>query len=184
MKEIGRMVFNLACVVIFVGILIFVYFRFIKIDSTEQLDGLQYQIPNYFKLNRTDAHEKFYVSKEHGNVCSFEVISGTVADPNGYVENYFQYVKSLYASDEKAVPTLQEMKIKGNTWKTEKFIYLPEDGKEVSADSIIPRYSYTIITYNGSFYVVRATNRDEDKTCHEEFMKFLNSMDFIESNVK
>ena len=183
-KENARIIFNFSCVVIFVGILIFAVFRFIKVDSTEQLDGLQYKVPSYFKLNRKDSHEKFYVSKKNGNVCSFEVLSGTVSDPNGYVENYFQYVKSLYSSDEKAVPTMQEMKINGNTWKTEKFIYLPEDGEKVTAETVIPRYSYTVITYNGSFYVVRATNKDEDKECHEQYMKFVNSLEFIETNVK
>ena len=183
-KENARIIFNFSCVVIFVGILIFAVFRFIKIDSTEQLDGLQYKVPSYFKLNRTDSHEKFYVSKQHGNVCSFEVLSGTVSDPNGYVENYFQYVKSLYASDEKAVPAMQEMKINGNTWKSERFIYLPAEGEKVSAETIIPRYSYTIITYNGSFYIVRASNKDEDKECHEQYMKFVNSLEFIEANVK
>ncbi len=184
LKETGRIIFNFACVVCFVALLVFVYFRFIKIDATEQLDGLQYKVPSYFKLNRTDTHEKFYVSKEQGNVCSFEVLSGTVSDPNGYVENYFQYLKNMYASDEKAVPTLQEMKINGNTWKSEKFIYLPEDGKEVSSENIIPRYAYTIITYNGSFYVVRSSNKDETKECDEQLMKFMNSLEFIEVNVK
>ena len=79
---------------------------------------------------------------------------------------------------------MQEMKINGNTWKSEKFIFLPEDGKEVSSDTVIPRYTYTVITYNGSFYIVRATNKDEDKKCHEEYMKFVNSLEFIDSNVK
>ena len=79
---------------------------------------------------------------------------------------------------------MQEMKINGNTWKTEKFIYLPEDGEKVTAETVIPRYSYTVITYNGSFYVVRATNKDEDKECHEQYMKFVNSLEFIETNVK
>ena len=90
----------------------------------------------------------------------------------------------MYASDEKDVPTLQEMKINGNTWKSEKFIYLPEDGKEVSSENIIPRYAYTIITYNGSFYVVRSSNKDETKECDEQLMKFMNSLEFIEVNVK
>ena len=183
-KEVFRTVFNFTCVICFIVLLVFVYFHFIKTDSSDQLDGLQFKVPTYFKLNRKDSHEKFYVSKQLGNVCSFEVISGTVSDPNGYVENYFQYVKSLYASDKKAIPAMQEMKINGNTWKSEKFIFLPEDGKEVSSDTVIPRYTYTVITYNGSFYIVRATNKDEDKKCHEEYMKFVNSLEFIDSNVK
>ncbi len=183
-KETTTMIFNLVCIAGFIGIMIFVYFKYIRVNNTEQLDGLQYKVPEYFELSRTDTHERFYTSKRQGNKCSFDVKSGVASDPNGYVENYFQYVKSLYASDPKAIPSIQEMRINGNTWKTQKIIFLPEEGKDANASSIIPRYSYTIITYNGSFYTLVFTNIDENTTCNEQLMVFMNSVAFIESNTK
>lgn len=183
-KEYGRIAFNFVCVAIFIGILIFVYFRFLKMDSAEKLDSLQYKVPQYFKLNNTDSHYRFYSSKDHGNSCSFEILSGVTKDPNTYVDDYFEYVKKNYESDKKAVPTLQEMKINGNTWKSEKIVYLPDDGSQISAGDIISRFTYIAIVYNGSFYTIKSSNTDEDKECNEQFLNFMNSVAFIESNSK
>ena len=151
-------------------------------DSAEKLDGLQYKVPQYFKLSNTGSHYKFYSSKEHGNSCSFEILSGVPSDPNGYVDDYFQYVKKTYESDSKAVPTLQEMKINGNTWRSERIVYLPDDGSKVSSGDIIARYAYTVIVYNGSFYTIKFSNTEENKECDDKLFAFMNSVAFIEEN--
>ncbi len=181
-KEYGRIAFNFSCVIIFMIILCFVYFKFLRMDSAEKLDGLQFKVPQYFKLSNTGSHYKFYSSKEHGNSCSFEILSGVPSDPNGYVDDYFQYVKKTYETDSKAVPTLQEMKINGNTWKSERIVYLPDDGSKVSSGDIIARYAYTVIVYNGSFYTIKSSNTEENKECDDKLFAFMNSVAFIEEN--
>ena len=183
-KELGRMAFNIISLVIFIGIIVFVYFKFLKIDTKEELSGLQFTVPSYFKLNGTANDYRFYVSNEKGNDCSIKVSYGPATNPDDFTERWFNSLKSTYEKEEGAVIHRSEMNINGNKWESQKIVYLPNDGSTKDSEDILPRLIYSLYVYNTSFYTVQFANVKEDNECSLQYDKFMNTLEFVEKNVR
>ena len=182
-KEIGRMIFNIASLVIFIIIVAFVYFKFIKADSRSELYGLQFTASDYFELTTKDSVSRFYTSKKLKNACAVRVTYGPdKTDPDNYADVFFSTIKDSFKNDKGAVVTKNEMKLNGNIWQSEKIVFLPTDGTEKKSSDIIPRYNYILMIYNTSVYTVSFNNNNEDSECDLQLNKFLNSLEFIEKN--
>ena len=183
-KETGRAIFNITCTVIFVGLMIFVYFKFFRADKYEQIMGLKYRIPATFKLAMSSSESKYYESEKLGNECSIRVMVGATQG-DSYEESFFRYVRNIYAQEsEDATSTHESIKINGNLWQSEKVIFLPKDSKNVNYENIIPRYNYTLMIYNGAFYNINYTNIKEDSDCHKDLKNIMYSVEFVDKNVK
>ena len=183
MKEIGRMIFNSVALIIFIVIVVFAYFKFIKVDKKQELAGLQYSVSDYFDLSSSDSTYKYYIAKSSKNACSIKVSSGPTNNPDDYADNFFAQIKSMYEKENGAVVNISEMRINGNVWKNEKIVFVPTDGTSVKSEDLIARYSYAIMLYNTSFYQIAFANTEEDKECDLQINKFINSLEFVEDNV-
>lgn len=184
LKELSRMIFNMSCLVIFIIIIIVVYFKFLKMETKEELSGLQFTVPSYFKLSSTQNDYRFYKSTQLDNDCSVKVSYGPAANPDDVTERWFSTLKSTYEKDEGAVITKSEMQINGNKWESQRIVYLPTDGTEKDASEILPRYIYSLYVYNTSFYTVQFANIKEDNECNLQYDKFMNTLEFVEKNVR
>ncbi len=183
-KETGRSIFNLTCLAIFIALMVFVYFKWLRVDKYEQLSGIRFRVPATFKLMVSDSESKYYESESLGNECAVRIRVGAT-EGDSYTESFFRYVKNMYSKEEENAETVHDsMSINGNMWESEKIIFLPKDGSNVTSESIIPRYNYTLMLYNGAFYNINYINLREDKECDTNLKNFMHSVEFIDSNVK
>ena len=182
-KELFRSIINISGLIIFIALMVFVYFKFLRTDKYDQLSGLKFRVPATFKQVKKDSMSKTFESEKIGDECTIKISSGVV-ESDSYAEDYFRYVREMFAKGEEDVTFSHEsLKINGNIWQSEKVIFLPKNQTDVSAEKIIPRYSYSLMFYNGSFFNVTYVNIKEDKDCDTNFKNFMNSLEFIDSNV-
>jgi len=95
----GRMIFNFVSLVIFICIVVFVYFKFLKTETKQEISGLQFSVPTYFELTSSDTNSRYYISKDLKNACSIKVSYGPTSDPDNYADNFFASVKKMHETD-------------------------------------------------------------------------------------
>lgn len=169
-------ILNFLSILLFVGMLIFGYFKFVRpsMDSSNEIGRLSYNVNKDFKLSNKADDNKFY---SYGESCGLRISYGMVSESNSFVDNYFNDIKTQYESDMNSFTEKSSIKINGNLWSELSIIYL-EDTKDLSMKENVVKYRYVSIVYEGHYYHTVFVNPNNDKRCYEMYEEFIQSMEF------
>ena len=169
-------IFNFLCVIFFIGAMVFVYFNYLRPEDNKDvnLGGLIYTVDEDFKLSNNDGATKYYT---YGESCGLRVTYGATNDTDGFVDNYFNKIKTQFESDMNSFTEKSTLKINGNTWSELSVVYL-EDGASAELKENIIKYRYVSIVYKGNFYHTVFVNPNNDKKCYEMYQDFIQTMKF------
>lgn len=170
-------IFNTVCFLLFLGGFIFIYFKYIKDDTTGRISmgGLNYTIDGSFKLKTDDNFSKYYT---YGDDCVVRISYGSTADVDSFVDSYYEDVQKNYSSDNGYITQLNEMRINGNVWSEILVAQLGENPAGTGGFSTSAKYRFVTIVYKGNFYEIRYVNLDSDNKCSAMYDSLVNSLEF------
>lgn len=171
-----RMITNLVCIIIFVGMMLFVYFNFLKPKDNNDLSGLVYEMDSEFKLTSKDSFSRYYTYNKN---CAIRINYGAT-DEKSFVDNYLNNIKETYEKDKNTTIQYEELNVNDNIWTSMSVIYLPEPSTSTTV-GITPkvRYRYTAIVEGGNFYTIIFVNPKEEQTCYDKYDSFVDSLKFV-----
>lgn len=166
-------IFNMLSVVFLIGALIFVYVKFLKPESNDNvnLGGLIYSVNDEFKLSNEDGSTKYYT---YGKSCALRVTYGAVNDTGSFIDNYMEDIKNQYSSNETNLTSKSTMELNGNVWTELSIRKIDASGTENSP----VKYRYVSIVYKGSFYHTVFVNPEGDQECQKMYEEFIKTMKF------
>lgn len=171
-------IFNTICFVLFASALIVMYFKF-RTDPEKSgyvsMGGLNYKIDSDFKLKTDDKFSKYYT---HGDNCVVRISYGETSDANGFVDNYFKDVQSVYSSEEGYITQKNEMKINNNTWTEITVAELIDNPANIGGYSVSAKYRFVTMVYKGNFYEIRYVNLENSNECSAMYDNLLDSLEF------
>lgn len=169
--------FNLGCILLFIGILLFGYFHFLKPrhNGDSSLGGLHYKVPTSFKLKNEDSGSRYYT---YGENCALRITYGPTNDTDSYITNYLNGIKEQYENDPNAISQFEEMKLNDNVWSGLTIMNLLEDESSSTGYQNVIRYKYVSIVYKGNFYHTVYVNPSNDKVCATGYNEFIGSLLF------
>lgn len=170
-------IFNTACFVVFILIMIFVYFTFIKEPSSNitELGGLSYQINADFALTNANSGSNYY--NYNGDNCALRVTYGS-ANSDGFLSSYFDTVREGFKGNEKYTFQSEEIKINNNVWTGLSVMEFSENAAASGGYESLLKYKYASIVHNASFYHIVFVNLDSDETCNTMFNDFMGTLEF------
>lgn len=174
-----RMAVNFVCILLFIGMLVFVYFAFLKKDKSTDLAGLVYQINDEFKLSSQDSMSRYY---KYNDKCTVRVNYGATNSADNFIDNYLKNIEETYIKDKDATASYDELKINDNVWTTLSIVYLKKETSGIGGAAPLARYRYTTIINKGNFYSIIFTNMDEDQACEQKYEEFANTLNFNKSD--
>ena len=169
--------FNTLCVFIFIGMLGFVYFKFLKADPNTKLElgSLKYTISDEFTLSSSDSGSRYYT---YGDSCNLRITYGNTTDSDNYITNYFDNQKNTFLSNDKYKTVNESISINDNTWSVMKVVEYVENPSSSSGLTEFTKYRYVAIVYNNKFYTTVFVNINNDNTCSAMYNNFVNSLEF------
>ena len=172
------LIFNTICFIVFIGLMCFVYFKYIRSDNTYKVSdfgGLYYSIDKSFKLESDDQSRKLY---SRGDSCSVSITYGTTTDVEGYVDEYFNQLTEQY-KDKEMHTSVQEISIGTNKWQELTVVDLKENPTSSNGEySTLEKYKYISIVYRGNYYTVIYANLSLDNDCSLYYNKFRDTLAF------
>jgi len=167
------LIFNITCIILFIGAGVFVYFKFFrnKTDGFENLGGLKYTISKDFKLTSSSDDTKHY---NYGDGCSIKVSYGK-ASGKGFVDTYLDSKKESF-QEEKNMETIREtIKINDNTWESLSVVYISKDEADKKVVSY-EKYKYISVFKDGEYYHTIYVNANNDNKCSAMYKEFIDSL--------
>lgn len=170
-------IFNTACFVIFILILIFAYFTFIKapVSSNTELGGLSYKIDSEFVLTNENSGSKYY--NYNNDNCALRVTYGS-ATSDGFLSSYFDTVREGFKGSDKYAFQNDEIKVKNNTWSGLSVMEMVESPNSPGGYTSKLKYKYASIVHNANFYHIVFVNLDSNEQCNKMFNDFMNTLEF------
>lgn len=170
-------IFNIVCLLIFIGMLVFVYFKFLKEapDTTIELGGLKYNISDEFSLKSSDNNSRYYA---YGDSCSLKINYGTAENTNSFIDDYFESQKKTFLENDKYQAVNESMSINDNTWEVMKIVELVQSPGTASGVTEITKYRYVTIVHNGKYYTTIYVNLNNDSTCSAMYNNFVDTLEF------
>lgn len=170
------LVFNISCFVIFIGLVIFGYFKFVRQpkDDSISLGGLKYSIDSDFILRNNDAYSKYYT---YGENCAININYEQVSNDDGFVANYFESKKAEFEKNS-YTSKVEKIKINDNVWSSLSFMDLQDNPAASSGFSSITKYRYVSIIYKGNFYNIIYVNTQNDSECSVMYEKLIETLSF------
>jgi hypothetical protein len=172
------LIFNTICFIVFIGLMCFVYFKYIRSDNTYKVSdfgGLYYSIDKSFKLETDDPSRKIY---SRGDSCSININYGTTTDVEGYVSEYFDELTKQY-KDKEMHTAVQEVTIGTNKWQELTVVDFKENPTSSNGEySTLEKYKYISIVYKGNYYTVIYANLSLDNDCSMYYNKFRETLAF------
>lgn len=170
-------IFNTACFVVFIVMMIFVYFTFIKepTSNVTELGGLSYQINAEFLLTNENSGSKYY--NYNGDNCALRVTYGS-ANSDGFLSSYFDTVREGFRGNDKFTFQSEEIKINNNIWTGLSVMEINENASVSGGYESLLKYKYASIVHNASFYHIVFVNLDSDDTCNIMFNDFMATLEF------
>ena len=167
-------IFNTVCFVIFICIVVFVYFKFLKppVDNVIELGGLSYSINNEFVLTNENEGSKYY-NYQNDKDCALRVTYGA-ANSDSFLSSYFDTVREQYKNNPSYTYQSDEIRINNNNWTGLTIMEMPSDG---TSETIL-RYKYASIVHNASFYHIVFVNLANNQECLTTFNEFMNTLQF------
>ena len=173
-----NMIFNALSFVVFLGLLIFGYFRFVKPknDEREVLIGkLSYVMDKNMPMKQDEKYSKYY---SRGEACAIKVSYGETTDVDGFIDNYFDQIREQYAADENHFTKSEEYKINDNSWSGLSVLEMVENPAAAGDFSTITKYKYISIVRDGNYYNIVFANTSNDGECSAIYENFIKTLDF------
>lgn len=170
-------IFNTACFVVFILMMVFVYFTFIKepTSTITELGGLSYDIDTEFVLTNENSGSKYY--SYNGDNCALRVTYGS-ANSDGFLSSYFDTVREGFKGNAKYTFQNEEIKIHNNTWTGLSVMEISENSQVNGGYESLLKYKYASIVYNANFYHIVFVNIDSDDKCNTMFNDFMGTLQF------
>ena len=168
------MIFNTICFIIFMGLIIFAYFKFIRKEDNEnvRLNSLTYTIDPRFTL-QDNSSEVTANTYKYGEECVVKLEYGFTNDTEEAEDKYINSVIKQYETSLDMIAGKEEYKVKGNTWKTVSFYYVKKgEGDNLEADKSKLRYQYMTVLHNGSLYKIQYFNPTSEEECETMYQTF------------
>jgi len=177
------MIFNSLCFIIFMGLIIFAYFKFIRKPPNENvhLRGLTYTIDPRFELQNND-NEPTTNYYKYGTDCIIRIEYGFTNDSeaDSPEKKYLKSVEEEFKNDKNIITGYEELLVKGNKWTTLSVYYIPyENNGELLPSEIEQsklRFRYLSIFHNGSLYNIQYYNPTTEETCENMFNTFTTTL--------
>lgn len=175
MRITKPMIFNAICFVIFLGLIIFAYFKFIRKPSNSNVyvGGLIYSIDSDFINISNDPSSKSY----RYNNCEVRVSYG-VPSGDDPLDKYFEGVKDSLSSEKDAQFKRDSFNLNGNTWQTLEVQFFVNDRMNENGYEIQTKYKYSSIVFKANIYHISYYNPDFDTKCAEKYAAFQDTLKF------
>lgn len=172
-----RVIFNLCCVIFFLGALYWVYQKFSHPNNGNviSMGGLSYQISNNFKLSSNSENSKFYT---YGDNCQLRVTYGDTNNEDSFIDNYFANQEQNFKNDPNNHSVREQLKINNNTWQSLRIVSLEESPAASQGLIEITKYKYIAVTHNSNYYFAIFVNLNDDNTCTAMYNDFLETLNF------
>ncbi len=170
-------VFNLLCVVIFIGGMYFVFNYFNKKDESPKevnLGGLIYTIDEDFVLKSDDVASKYYV---YGDSCAVRVSYQTGAGQDDFIDSYFASIKETYSKMENIQTVEELLKINNNEWSSLNIGEL-QNNPSGGGGRLVIKYKDVGIVHKNNFYSIKYTNSMDSAECSAKFNAFMDTLNF------
>ncbi len=171
-------IFNTLCFIVFLGLLLFVYVRFIK-PKTANSDiiygKLHYVMSSDMKLSQDNKDSKYYT---HGESCAIKISYGETNDIDGFVDSYFDQIQDEYRNDNSYLTQTEKFKINGNTWSSLSVLKIDINPASSGGVSKQTKYKYISIVYDNAYYNIVYANIDDDNECSNMYEDFVNTLEF------
>ena len=170
-------IFNSVCFLLFLFLMGYMYFNFIKpkVNETTSFGGLNYKIDSKFILKNDDNYSRYYT---YGEDCALRINYGPTGNVDGFIESFFEGVKTEYESKKGYTTMQEEIKIQDNVWSSLSVIQLQENTAGPGGYSSKTKYKYVSIVYKGNFYDIRYVNIQDDGTCSSMYDAFVQTLAF------
>ncbi len=168
---------NTACFILFVVGIVFVYFNFIKSkdNGNSSFGGLNYKLDEKFELKSDNANSRYYIN---GDNCTIRINYGAASGGDGFIESYYEGIKSTYENQPGYTTVTEKMQINGNVWSELNVVEIKGDSNNSSGYTTATKFRHTSIVYNANFYDIVYTNLDNDSECTAMYKKFTSSLTF------
>ncbi len=170
------MIFNSTCFIIFMVLIIFAYFKFIRKPTNEDvhLRNLTYSIDPRFEARKNESEPTTNYYK-YGEDCIVRIEYGFSSDTESPEKQYLKSVEEEFKNSINKNITLANstMEIKGNKWTTLN-VYLFQQGQasDLEQEQSKLLYKYSAILHNGSLYTIQYYNPEAEKTCESMYQSF------------
>ena len=170
-------IFNTLCFIVFLGIVLFGYLKFIKPkhQDNNSLNKLSYVISNDMTLSQDDKYSKYYT---RGESCAIKISYGETTDVDGFTDNYFDQIRAEYANDSSHLTRSDDFKINGNKWSSLSVLEIVENPASNGGFSTVTKYKYISIVKDGNYYTIVYVNTEDDNTCSKAYDDFMNTLEF------
>lgn len=158
-------IFNTCCFVLFIIIIVFVYFKFLRTPSNEnvKLGGLHYTIDEKFNLKSEDSLSKSY---EYNSSCYITLSYGVNITDSSYIDKYYDDIQGTFESTESGAAVSNDtMTINGNVWTTLNVAYIVNDPYSQEGKKIVVKYRYLSILHNANIYHIVYANETGADEC-------------------
>ncbi len=173
-----NLIFNILSIIMFFGLLIFGYVKFVKPKNDANnvvLGELSYVMDSKMELTQDEKYDKYYT---RGDSCAIKVSYGKTADVDGFVDNYFDRIREEYSNDSKHLTRTDQYKLNGNTWEALTVLEMVDNPASTGGFSTLTKYRYITIVQEGKYYTVVYANTEDDAECSNIYEKFINTLKF------
>ncbi len=171
-----NIIFNVLSIIMFLGLLIFGYIKFVKPKNDANnvvLGELSYVMDSKMELTQDEKYDKYYT---RGDSCAIKVSYGKTADVDGFVDNYFDRIREEYSKDNKHLTRTDQYKLNGNTWEALTVLEMVDNPAATGGFSTLTKYRYITIVQDGKYYTVVYANTEDDAECSNIYEKFINTL--------
>lgn len=153
------------------------YFNFIKSkdNGNSSFGGLNYKLDEKFELKTDNANSRYYIN---GDNCTIRINYGAASGGDGFIESYYEGIKSTYENQPGYTTVTEKMQINGNVWSELNVVEIKGDSNNSSGYTTATKFRHTSIVYNANFYDIVYTNLDNDSECTAMYKKFTSSLTF------
>lgn len=175
LKIKANQVFNFACVIVFVIVVIVAAKHFFQPKETKNnLGGLIFKVDKRFELSSSDGSNRYYKYQDN---CSIRLMYGASSGGDDFIDNYLESQKAEFEKQENTSTMTEELLINGNSWKALSIVnFVPQNDSD-EYDPFL-KYKYVSIFHNGNFYHTVFVNADNDITCREMYDEFTSTLTF------
>ena len=169
-KSSSALIFNFISLAVFLGVLVFVYFKFIKKDvNYVQFNNLSYNEPSSFNKKR-DGKNISYSKKN----CIIKLNYENSGVDSQYITKYFDGIIESKSKEKNLSFQFIDLKINSNLWTGLNVILV--DDKNLN--SLKEKERYISILYSGNVYNISYYNNSFSEECTNDFDEMLGSLEF------
>ena len=169
-KSSSALIFNFISLAVFLGVLVFVYFKFIKKDvNYVQFNNLSYNEPSSYN-EKKDGKNITYSKKN----CVIKMNYENSGVDSQYITKYFDSIIESKSKEKNLSFQFIDLKINSNLWSGLNVLLV--DDKNLN--SLKEKERYISILYSGNVYNISYYNNSFSEECTNDFDELLGSLEF------